>query len=183
MTSKYGFSVVAPMSVTVPSSTWGSSASCWALLKRWISSRKRIVRVPWRFEPVLGLGDRGADLGDAGHDRRHAVEVGADLGREQAGEAGLAGPGRSPQQQRREVPARDAAPERPALADEVLLADELVEVARAHPGGQRLPLGRWLEEGLGSGAVGPPGGWHGPMVARRRWRRPRAVRPRGRDAR
>ena len=33
-TSKYGFSVVAPMSVTVPSSTCGSSASCCALLKR-----------------------------------------------------------------------------------------------------------------------------------------------------
>ena len=46
MTSKYGFSVVAPISVTVPSSTAGSSASCWALLKRWISSRKRIVRCP-----------------------------------------------------------------------------------------------------------------------------------------
>src|SRR5262245_16588725 len=29
-----------------PSSTAGRSASCWALLKRWISSRKRIVRVP-----------------------------------------------------------------------------------------------------------------------------------------
>src|SRR5919204_593109 len=34
------------MSVTRPSSTPGSSASCWALLKRWISSRKRIVRRP-----------------------------------------------------------------------------------------------------------------------------------------
>ena len=46
MTSKYGFSVVAPISVTSPSSTAGRSASCWALLKRWISSRKRIVRWP-----------------------------------------------------------------------------------------------------------------------------------------
>ena len=46
MTSKYGFSVVAPMSVTSPFSTAGSSASCCALLKRWISSRKRIVRRP-----------------------------------------------------------------------------------------------------------------------------------------
>ena len=46
MTSKYGFSVVAPISVIIPSSTAGSSASCCALLKRWISSRKRIVRSP-----------------------------------------------------------------------------------------------------------------------------------------
>ena len=44
--SKYGFSVVAPISVIRPDSTTGSSTSCWALLKRWISSRNRIVRRP-----------------------------------------------------------------------------------------------------------------------------------------
>ena len=49
LTSKNGFSVVAPMSTSVPSSTAGSRASCWALLKRWISSRKRIV--PWSRSP------------------------------------------------------------------------------------------------------------------------------------
>ena len=48
MTSNEGFSVVAPMSVTVPSSTCGRMTSCWALLKRWISSMKRIVRWPYR---------------------------------------------------------------------------------------------------------------------------------------
>ena len=46
-TSKYGFSVVAPISVTRPDSTAGRSASCWPLLNRWISSRKRIVRCPF----------------------------------------------------------------------------------------------------------------------------------------
>src|SRR5438552_1454069 len=34
------------MSVTVPFSTCGRRASCWALLKRWISSMNRTVRVP-----------------------------------------------------------------------------------------------------------------------------------------
>ena len=34
MTSKEGFSVVAPMRVIRPDSTWGRKASCWALLKR-----------------------------------------------------------------------------------------------------------------------------------------------------
>ena len=48
MTSKEGFSVVAPIMVTVPSSTWGRIASCWALLKRWISSMNRTVRSPAR---------------------------------------------------------------------------------------------------------------------------------------
>ena len=41
-----GFSVVAPMSVTRPDSTTGRSASCWVLLKRWISSMKSTVRCP-----------------------------------------------------------------------------------------------------------------------------------------
>ena len=48
ITSNDGFSVVAPISVTVPRSTCGRKASCWALLKRWISSTKRIVRWPRR---------------------------------------------------------------------------------------------------------------------------------------
>src|SRR5438477_1492832 len=48
ITSKDGFSVVAPISVTVPSSTWGRIASCCALLKRWISSMNRTVRRPAR---------------------------------------------------------------------------------------------------------------------------------------
>ncbi len=46
LTSNDGFSVVAPISVTVPSSTYGSTASCWALLKRWISSMNSTVRRP-----------------------------------------------------------------------------------------------------------------------------------------
>ena len=41
-----GFSVVAPISVTVPSSTSCSSPSCCARLKRWISSMNRIGRRP-----------------------------------------------------------------------------------------------------------------------------------------
>ena len=51
--------------------------------------------------------------------------------------------------------------ERPALADEVLLADELVERARPHPRRERLRSGRGLEEGLGLRATGArTGGRH-----------------------
>lgn len=54
------------------------------------------------------------------------------------------------------------------LADEVLLADELGQRARPHPGGERLPLGWRLEERFGTGpgraGRGAPGG-HEPMVA------------------
>ncbi len=46
ITEKYGFSVVAAIRVTQRFSTAGSRESCWALLKRWISSRKRTVSLP-----------------------------------------------------------------------------------------------------------------------------------------
>ena len=46
LTSNDGFSVVAPMSTMSPASTRGRKASCCALLKRWISSTKTIVRCP-----------------------------------------------------------------------------------------------------------------------------------------
>ena len=127
-------------------------------------------------EPLLRLGDRAPDVGDTGHHRAHRRELGADLRREQAGQAGLAGARRSPQQQRREVAAGDAPAQRSALADEVLLPDELLEVPRAHPGRERLALGRWLEERLGSGAGDSPG-WHGRMVAPPGPVTPRSRRP------
>ena len=50
-TSKNGFSVVAPTSTSTLSSTACKSASCWLLLKRWISSTKSMVRIP----PVSSL--------------------------------------------------------------------------------------------------------------------------------
>ena len=41
--SKLGLTVVVPMSSTCPFSRNGRKASCWALLKRWISSMKITV--------------------------------------------------------------------------------------------------------------------------------------------
>ena len=49
LTSKYGFSVVAPTSTSSPLSTDGSRASCCDLLNRCTSSRNRIV--PWPRSP------------------------------------------------------------------------------------------------------------------------------------
>ena len=62
--------------------------------------------------------------------------------------------------------ARNAPTKWTLLSDEMLLADELVEVARAHPGREWLALRRWLEERFGSSADDPAGGGHEPMVAR-----------------
>ena len=78
---------------------------------------------------------------------------------EEAGEGRLAGPRRAPQEERVEVATSDGAAERPALADEVLLAHELLEGSRPHPGRERLALRRRLEKGLGTSA-GQASGWH-----------------------
>ena len=74
LTSKYGFSVVAPMSVTRPSSTAGSSASCCALLKRWISSRKNVVAVARGLTTVLRALEHRADLRAARLDGAELLE-------------------------------------------------------------------------------------------------------------
>ena len=44
ITSKEGFSVVAPINTKMPSSTYGSTISCCDLLNLWISSTNNIVR-------------------------------------------------------------------------------------------------------------------------------------------
>ena len=77
--AEYGFSVVAPTSVMVPSWTWGRRASCWALLNRWISSRNSTVPRPVQGDPVLRLGDERSDVGDARHDRGDRRELRPDL--------------------------------------------------------------------------------------------------------
>jgi hypothetical protein len=75
--------------------------------------------------------------------------------------------------------AGDGASERAALADEVVLADELVEGPGTHPSRQRLVAGRRLDEWL-LGPRGRPAGWHGvSMVAPAS----RFGRPPGRDDR
>ena len=152
MTSKYGFSVVAPMSVTVPSSTCGSSASCWALLKRWISSRNRTLRVPWRFSrscasAMVARTSATPDMTADSEVKWAPISPASSRAR-----LVLPVPGGPHSSSDDEVAAGDAPAERAAFADEVRLPDELVEVPRTHARGERLALGRWLEEGFGSGA-------------------------------
>ena len=106
---KLGFSVVAPIRVIVPRSTWGRKASCCALLNRWISSQKRIVPRPSRRR-VLRLAD---DLPDPRHalgDRAEAHELAARVLGYQPGQRGLAGAGRAPEDGVAESPRRMASP-------------------------------------------------------------------------
>src|SRR3954452_24670849 len=95
-TSKYGFSVVAPTRITVPSSTAGSSVSCCALLKRWISSRKKIVRSPlvsrrcWARSSTARTSARPAVTAVGSPDGGRLLEGGARVHVQQPGERGLA---------------------------------------------------------------------------------------------
>ena len=94
--------MVAPISTIVPSSTCGSSASCWLLLNRCSSSMKTTVRPPaWRS--ALRVRDERPDVGDAaGHGGDRAPVSRRAIG-EQPGEGRLARAGRSPQHHARGV--------------------------------------------------------------------------------
>ena len=76
-TSNDGFSVVAPISMTVPASTCGSSASCCALLKRWISSTNSTVRSPrWSRRVAASATASRSSLTPAMHRRqRHEARA------------------------------------------------------------------------------------------------------------
>lgn len=64
--------------------------------------------------------------------------------------------------------AGNAAAQRSSFANEMLLADEFVQIAWTHSRREWLPLWRWLEEGFGASPKGSLGGWHDRMVAPRR---------------
>ena len=145
--------MVAPISVTRPSSTAGSSASCWALLKRWISSRKKIVRRPV-CAALAGALDHLAHLGAAGVDGRELLEGGVGVLGGEARERGLAGAGRAEQDHRVRLAGLERVAQRRALAEQVLLADEAGERARAHAGGERAVAGGSATRASSGGSSG-----------------------------
>jgi hypothetical protein len=88
---------------------------------------RRFFGVDHDLLDLLDAGEHGGELDEAG-----AGDVGDD-----AGEGGLADSGRSPEDHRGRVVALDLNAERLAGGEEMLLADVLVEVARAHAVGER----------------------------------------------
>ena len=137
LSSKYGFSVVAPIRVTRPSSMPGRSASCCALLKRWISSRNRIVRRPSAPSRSPGPRQHLADVRDRRRHCRELLELGAGRVRDDARQRRLARPGRPEEDERRDAVGLDRGAEGPPRPDDVGLADEAVERGRAQPLGER----------------------------------------------
>ena len=138
LTSKRGFSVVAPISVTRPSSTAGSSASCWDLLKRWISSRKKTVRSPAaalaRARSLTARTSARPDLDGAvllerraGRRRRSCAR--ASSCPSPAARAGSSSAARAARSRVRS--------EEPSCEQRAAGPTKLVERARAHPRGER----------------------------------------------
>ena len=125
------------MNVTVPSSTPGSSTSCCALLQRCTSSTNRTtgIRLPFARSMIL----RASATPEATADSCWTSPP--DLARQQVGERRLPGPGRPPQDHRRERAGADQRRQGLALAEQVPLPDHLVERAGAHAVRQRLAHG------------------------------------------
>lgn len=142
ITEKYGFSVVAAISVTQRFSTAGSSESCCALLKRWISSRKRTVSRPYapeeRRAPSMTARTSltPAVMADSSTKRfwvawlttYASVVLPMPGGPQRITDDGPAGP---------PPPSPTSRLQRRSGAQQMLLAHDLVEGARTHPHGQR----------------------------------------------
>ena len=84
---------MAPTSVTTPSSTSGSSTSCWALLKRWISSMNSSVRCPPAASSLRASSSTSRKLLDAAGHGAELPEATARLGGQQPRKRRLAVPG------------------------------------------------------------------------------------------
>ena len=129
--------MVAPIRVSSPSSTAGSSASCWALLKRWISSRKRIVG-----RPLARRRSRARSI-TARISALPALTADSSSKAPSAPAAAIRAsvvfpePGRPVEDRAVRMAALDRRPQRRALAEHVLLPDQLVEAPRPHPHRQR----------------------------------------------
>ncbi len=124
--------MVAPIRVTSPSSTAGSSASCWALLKRWISSRKKTVCPPPRGAAVGGALDHRAHLGTACLHGAELLEGRVRMLGDHSRERRLARPGRAVEDHRVRVSLLDRRAQRRVAAEQVCLADELLQPRGSH---------------------------------------------------
>ena len=89
---------------------------------------------------LAGLRDHLAHLGDGGRDGGELLERGAGLVGDDARECGLSAPGRAVEDHRAHAVLLDREPERRALAEDLLLADEVVEPLGPEPERERRDL-------------------------------------------
>ncbi len=105
-----------------------------------------------RAAPRLRLLVDLAQVRHPGHHRRELHQRLAQAPGEQAGERRFAGAGRPPQDDRAELAAGEHAPERRIRAEQMVLADQLLECLRAQPVGERLAGG---DRGAAASGLGP----------------------------
>ncbi|GER53978.1 leucine-rich repeat protein kinase family protein, partial [Striga asiatica] len=92
---------------------------------------------------VDGVADVPDAGGDGGEGDEPVEEGGSAGGRDGPGDGGFTGAGGAPEDDGREAAGGDRGPEEGAGGEEVVLADDLVEVARPHPLGKRGVRGAW----------------------------------------
>ena len=119
--------------------------------------------LPALAEPVLGPLDDLAHVLHAGVDRAHRLEGLVGRARDEPGDRGLAGPGRAPEDHRRQPVPLDERPERATRGEQVALADHLVEGPGSEPGrqggsGLQALLGRRREQVSHHPTLRPPPG-------------------------
>ena len=141
--SNDGFSVVAPTRVTMPSSTKGRKPSCWARLKRWISSTNS--RVALAGAPALpGVLEGPLQVGDAGEHRRERANTSPAALASRRAMVVLPEPGGPHRIIEASWPRASMPADRPVRAEQVVLADHLLQRLRPQPVGERARAGRHL---------------------------------------
>ncbi len=89
------------------------------------------------LQHLLRLRDRLADVLHAGQHRRQRHELGIEGLRHQPRQRGLAHARRPPQDHRMQLAGLERQAQRPALAQQMRLADDFVDMLRAQPFGER----------------------------------------------
>ena len=128
ITAKPGFSVVAPMRISRPDSICGSRTSCWALLKRWISSEED-GPLPMVAQAIVRSRQDDLEFADSCLDRRHRLEGCAGCSAPAVERAWFCPPERTPQHHGWDGLRRHQAADQSIIAEQVALTDHLAEVA------------------------------------------------------
>ena len=132
MTSKDGFSVVAPINLTVPPLDGAEQA----VLLRLVEA-VYLVDEKDRVAPLLRFGDHMTHVLDPRADGTQGEERLVERVGDQVGQRGLAHAGRSPEDHRRQHAGLDHTSNDLPLPDQMLLPDERIERARTHALGER----------------------------------------------
>ena len=147
MSSKEGFSVVAPTRMTVPSSTTGRNPSLLGAVEAVDLVDEEDGSLPAGAAPAC-LVEHPLEVGDAGKDRRQGLEMMRRRVGQQARDRRLSAARRPPENHRGEPGLAHHAPDRPVRTEQVILAQHVLEPRRTQPIGERPRRFRLEQPGL-----------------------------------